>query len=46
MLVNTEMIMKWGDYHMGWNPEDFEGIKYLRMPFYDIWFPDIILYNT
>ncbi|XP_069937061.1 neuronal acetylcholine receptor subunit beta-4-like, partial [Cherax quadricarinatus] len=46
MKTNTEMIMKWKDYNLKWNPDDYNGTTSIRIPYRNIWFPDIILVNT
>ena len=46
MMTNTEMIMIWQDVHLAWNPPDYKDLEVIRVPYYDIWYPDIILHNT
>ncbi|XP_063883891.1 acetylcholine receptor subunit alpha-type acr-16-like [Scylla paramamosain] len=46
ILTNSEIIMKWQDKFMKWDPADYGGIKTIRVPYEKIWFPDIILQNT
>ncbi|GFR96694.1 neuronal acetylcholine receptor subunit alpha-6 [Elysia marginata] len=38
--------LEWRDEKFQWNPEDFNGLKVLRMPCRHIWKPDIVLYNS
>ena len=45
MTINAELIMKWNDSFLLWNPADFEGIEDIRVPWKDIWTPDVVLYN-
>ncbi|XP_045606644.2 acetylcholine receptor subunit beta-type acr-3-like [Procambarus clarkii] len=46
MTTNTEMIMKWKDFHLRWDPGLFNGTTSIRIPYKSIWYPDIILTNT
>ena len=36
---------QWKDVNLQWNPEDYGGIKKIRVPSTDIWRPDLVLYN-
>ena len=45
MTTNVELIMKWNDSFLPWNPSDFGDIKIMRVPWKDIWTPDVVLYN-
>ncbi|XP_068208684.1 neuronal acetylcholine receptor subunit alpha-7-like [Palaemon carinicauda] len=46
LITNTEIIMKWMDNYMKWDPAEYNGTTVLRIPYRDIWYPDIILQNT
>ncbi|XP_045132780.1 acetylcholine receptor subunit alpha-1-A-like [Portunus trituberculatus] len=46
IMTNSEIIMKWQDKYMTWDPEEYGGVKTIRVPYEMIWFPDIILQNT
>ncbi|XP_066987468.1 neuronal acetylcholine receptor subunit alpha-10-like [Macrobrachium rosenbergii] len=46
LISNTEMIMKWTDNYMQWNPAEYNGTTVVRVPHKDLWIPDIILQNT
>ncbi|XP_076028460.1 neuronal acetylcholine receptor subunit alpha-9-like [Oratosquilla oratoria] len=46
LMTNSEMIMKWYDHHLKWDPEEYENTTTIRVPYNDIWYPDVILYNT
>ncbi|XP_066940294.1 neuronal acetylcholine receptor subunit alpha-2-like [Macrobrachium rosenbergii] len=45
-MTNTEMIMKWNDSFLRWNPADYNNTTVIRVPYEVVWYPDIILYNT
>lgn len=36
---------QWTDVNLKWNPEDYGGVKQIRIPSDDIWRPDLVLYN-
>ncbi|XP_037803553.1 acetylcholine receptor subunit alpha-1-A-like [Penaeus monodon] len=46
LVTNTEMIMKWEDHYLTWNPKDYNDTHMIHVPYTDIWYPDVILYNT
>lgn len=35
----------WNDYKLKWNPADYDGAEFMRVPAQKIWKPDIVLYN-
>ncbi|KAK2103507.1 Neuronal acetylcholine receptor subunit alpha-3, partial [Saguinus oedipus] len=35
----------WNDYKLKWNPSDYGGAEFMRVPAQKIWKPDIVLYN-
>ncbi|XP_061579484.1 acetylcholine receptor subunit alpha-like [Cololabis saira] len=43
---NVRLKQKWKDVNLQWNPEDYGGIKKIRVPSTDIWRPDLVLYNN
>lgn len=38
-------LQGWNDYRLMWDPDQYEGIKKIRLPSQHIWLPDIVLYN-
>ncbi|KAM6980373.1 neuronal acetylcholine receptor subunit beta-2-like [Aplochiton taeniatus] len=46
MTTNCWLSQVWNDYRLMWDPEEFEGIKKVRLPSQHIWLPDIVLYNN
>lgn len=38
--------MSWTDSRLTWDPEDFGGLKRLRVNAEQIWVPDVTLYNA
>ena len=46
MTTNLWLKMDWNDNKLRWSPEDFGGLKHVRVPSEKIWKPDIVLYNT
>uniref|UniRef100_A0A8C2EXG1 Cholinergic receptor, nicotinic, beta 2 n=1 Tax=Cyprinus carpio TaxID=7962 RepID=A0A8C2EXG1_CYPCA len=37
---------EWQDYRLTWNPDEFDGMKKVRLPSKHIWLPDVVLYNN
>ncbi|XP_053575267.1 neuronal acetylcholine receptor subunit beta-4-like [Bombina bombina] len=46
MTTNVWLNQEWVDYRLTWNPDEYDGIKKLRIPSQQIWLPDIVLYNN
>ncbi|CAF2385094.1 unnamed protein product [Rotaria sp. Silwood2] len=46
MTTNIWLDQEWNDEFLRWNPEDFGGLKKIRIPCRHIWLPDIVLYNS
>ncbi|XP_026059840.1 neuronal acetylcholine receptor subunit beta-2 [Carassius auratus] len=46
MTTNVWLTQEWNDYRLVWDPNEYEGIKKLRIPSRHIWLPDIVLYNN
>ncbi|KTF82178.1 hypothetical protein cypCar_00030096, partial [Cyprinus carpio] len=46
MTTNVWLTQEWTDYRLVWDPNEYEGIKKLRIPSQHIWLPDIVLYNN
>ncbi|ESP05438.1 hypothetical protein LOTGIDRAFT_152289 [Lottia gigantea] len=46
MTTNVWLDQEWFDEKLKWNPDEFNGLKVLRVPCHKIWKPDIILYNS
>ncbi|NWS87875.1 ACHA6 protein, partial [Toxostoma redivivum] len=36
----------WNDYKLRWDPKQYDGIEFVRVPADKIWKPDIVLYNN
>lgn len=45
LIMCTLLHQVWNDYRLMWDPEEFQGIKKIRLPSQHIWLPDIVLYN-
>lgn len=35
----------WNDYKLKWDPSEYDGAEFMRVPAQKIWKPDIVLYN-
>ncbi|XP_078286025.1 neuronal acetylcholine receptor subunit alpha-3-like [Rhinoraja longicauda] len=47
-IMETNLWLKhsWNDYKLRWDPVEYEGVGFIRVPSKRIWKPDIILYNN
>ncbi|XP_066544469.1 acetylcholine receptor subunit alpha [Amia ocellicauda] len=46
VTTNVRLKQKWMDVNLQWKPDDYGGIKKIRIPSTDIWRPDFVLYNN
>ncbi|XP_051505029.1 neuronal acetylcholine receptor subunit beta-2-like [Myxocyprinus asiaticus] len=46
MTTNCWLSQVWNDYRLMWDPEEYEGIRKVRLSSQHIWLPDIVLYNN
>ncbi|KAK7116822.1 hypothetical protein V1264_002435 [Littorina saxatilis] len=46
LTTNVWLDHEWTDEKMRWDPEEYNGLKVLRIPCKHIWKPDIVLYNS
>ncbi|XP_053352387.1 acetylcholine receptor subunit alpha [Clarias gariepinus] len=46
VTTNVRLKQQWKDMNLQWNPEEYGGIKKIRIPCTDIWRPDLVLYNN
>ncbi|XP_053556125.1 neuronal acetylcholine receptor subunit alpha-6, partial [Bombina bombina] len=47
-ILETNLWLRhiWNDYKLKWDPKEFDGIEFMRVPPDKIWKPDIVLYNN
>uniref|UniRef100_UPI0037E928B1 neuronal acetylcholine receptor subunit alpha-3 n=1 Tax=Semicossyphus pulcher TaxID=241346 RepID=UPI0037E928B1 len=47
-IMETNLWLRhiWNDYKLRWNPKDYSGVEFIRVPSNRIWKPDIVLYNN
>uniref|UniRef100_A0A7I4YL76 Cation transporter family protein n=1 Tax=Haemonchus contortus TaxID=6289 RepID=A0A7I4YL76_HAECO len=46
MHTNVWLTLRWRDFQMQWNPQDYGGITQIRVAPDKIWLPDIVLFNN
>nr|XP_060484267.1 neuronal acetylcholine receptor subunit alpha-3-like isoform X2 [Panthera onca] len=46
-IMETNLWLKqiWNDYKLKWDPSEYDGAEFMRVPAQKIWKPDIVLYN-
>ncbi|XP_015705072.1 neuronal acetylcholine receptor subunit alpha-6 [Coturnix japonica] len=47
-IMETNLWLRhiWNDYKLRWDPREYDGIEFVRVPADKIWKPDIVLYNN
>ncbi|XP_035272940.1 neuronal acetylcholine receptor subunit alpha-3-like isoform X1 [Anguilla anguilla] len=47
-IMETNLWLRhiWNDYKLRWDPKEFGGVEFIRVPSNRIWKPDIVLYNN
>ncbi|ESO11351.1 hypothetical protein HELRODRAFT_128626, partial [Helobdella robusta] len=45
LTTNVWGRYSWTDIYMRWDPTQYGGVDYVRVPTHKIWTPDIVLYN-
>ncbi|MGH0119070.1 UNVERIFIED_CONTAM: hypothetical protein FKN15_052271 [Acipenser sinensis] len=47
-IMETNLWLRhiWNDYKLKWDPHEFGGVEFIRVPSNRIWKPDIVLYNN
>ncbi|KAG9352062.1 hypothetical protein JZ751_020475, partial [Albula glossodonta] len=47
-IMETNLWLRhiWNDYKLRWDPKQFGGVEFIRVPSNRIWKPDIVLYNN
>uniref|UniRef100_A0A3P8W272 Neuronal acetylcholine receptor subunit alpha-5 n=1 Tax=Cynoglossus semilaevis TaxID=244447 RepID=A0A3P8W272_CYNSE len=46
MTTNVWMKQEWTDMKLRWNPDDYLGIRTIRVPSDRLWRPDVVLYDN
>uniref|UniRef100_A0A8C8S3M4 Cholinergic receptor nicotinic gamma subunit n=1 Tax=Pelusios castaneus TaxID=367368 RepID=A0A8C8S3M4_9SAUR len=46
LTSNIWIEMKWCDYRLQWDPDEYHDIQMLRVPSTEVWLPDIVLENN
>ncbi|XP_040579662.1 neuronal acetylcholine receptor subunit alpha-3 [Lepeophtheirus salmonis] len=46
LKVDGLITLRWNDQRYKWNPEDFEDIDSIELPFSKVWSPEVILLNA
>lgn len=46
LSLSGYLNLYWTDANLNWNPKDYNGITYIRLPVAMIWTPDIFLYTA
>nr|VZI16574.1 unnamed protein product [Spirometra erinaceieuropaei] len=45
LTTSVRTLYRWKDYHLVWDPAEYENITYVNIPTAKLWLPDIALYN-
>ncbi|KAL0108458.1 hypothetical protein PUN28_015183 [Cardiocondyla obscurior] len=44
--LHSWMLYSWTDAFLTWVPSDYSGITYIHVKAYDVWIPDLYIYNS
>ncbi|XP_032671797.1 neuronal acetylcholine receptor subunit alpha-3-like [Odontomachus brunneus] len=44
--LHSWMAIYWTDFHLTWIPRDYDGVNFIHVKTYEIWVPDISVYNS
>lgn len=45
LTLDAWLHTEWNDSRLKWEPDSYEGVNTIRLPFRNVWHPDITLYN-
>ncbi|KAL6429102.1 hypothetical protein ACFW04_008111 [Cataglyphis niger] len=46
LTLHSWMSFSWTDTHLTWTPNNFDGVNYIHVKSYELWVPDISVYNS
>ncbi|XP_060136983.1 acetylcholine receptor subunit alpha isoform X2 [Zootoca vivipara] len=46
VATNVRLKQQWKDVNLKWKPEDYGGVKQIRITSSELWRPDLVLYNN
>ncbi|KAL2762002.1 neuronal acetylcholine receptor subunit beta-3 isoform 2 [Daubentonia madagascariensis] len=46
MTTNVWLKQEWTDHKLHWNPDEYGGIKSIKVPSESLWLPDIVLFEN
>lgn len=46
MTIKSQLVLKWRDYRLKWNAEEFNVYNLSLISTEDIWIPDIVVHNS
>ncbi|EFN76016.1 neuronal acetylcholine receptor subunit alpha-3 [Harpegnathos saltator] len=46
LALHSWMAIYWTDLHLTWVPSDYNGVNFIHVKTYEIWVPDISVYNS
>ena len=46
LTVLLEILLKWTDHRISWNPDGYGGVKVIDLPFNSVWVPQIGVFNA
>ncbi|XP_067216148.1 uncharacterized protein [Linepithema humile] len=46
LTLHSWMSFSWTDTHLTWTPSDYDGVTYIHVRSYNLWVPDLCVYNS